>query len=162
MRYPRGFTLIELSFVTAILALLVALAVPRFNSTVERLRLEQSITHLNQTLRAARGRAAAESRTFTWTWDDESHQSYVEATAANGSIERFEDNSSRAKLDAAVTIEMLRENKEVECRCVAFYPDGSSEPTTTLILAKRQEQTYTITVHETTGSSCLAKGAVAC
>ena len=159
----RAFTLIELAFVTAVLVVLLALAVPKFQSTAQRLRFEQSVMHLTQTLRAARERAVAETRMMLWVWDDDTHQSHL-ATFTNGQRERLEERSNlRASLPATVHVEILREVHQVDCLdCVPFYPDGTSDTTTTLTLKERQQQVYTITIHETTGSACLVAGTAAC
>ena len=158
-----GFTLIELAFVTALLVILLALAVPKFQSTAQRLRFEQSVMHLTQTLRAAREQAVAEARMMLWVWDDDSHQSHLEIVAENGQAERVQDRSNlQASLPATVNVEMVREGREAACRCVRFFPDGTSDPTTTLTLKECQQQVYTITIHETTGSACLVAGTAAC
>ena len=144
------------------LALLVAFSVPRFQATVERLKLEQAITHLNQTLRAARERAIAEGRTLIWTWEDDAHQSHLEALVQGVPQPLDERAGMRAKLPDAVNVEILSNNHEVDCRCVHFFPDGTSDPTTTITFKQHQQQTYTITIHETTGSACLVAGTAPC
>lgn len=62
--HPRSFTLAELVVVLAILALLAALAVPRYAQAVGRSRLEAAANRLVADLSLARNRAAQRSRSL--------------------------------------------------------------------------------------------------
>ena len=117
--------------------------------------------HLVQTLRAARERAVAESRPLVWVWDEQTHESHLE-TLVNGRVERLEKRGTvQASLASSVALQITRAGQPVDCQCVQFFPDGTSDPTTTLTM-KGQERVYTVTIHEATGQACLAAGAVAC
>ena len=117
--------------------------------------------HLVQTLRATRERAVAESRPLVWVWDEHARESHLE-TLVNGQVERLETRGTvQASLASSVTFQITRAGQPVDCQCVRFFPDGTSDPTTTLTM-KGQERVYTVTIHEATGQACLAAGAVAC
>ena len=158
----RAFTLIELAFVTALLAILLAASLPKFQVTADRLRLEQSMFHLTQTLRAARERAVAEGREIVWVWDDDARRSHLEAQAVDGRLEQVDERAAmQASLASGAAVEMMRLHQQVGCRCIHFFPDGTSEPATT-VTVKSPGRVYTVTVHETTGQACLAEGTAAC
>lgn len=53
----KGFTLLELLLVTALIAILVSLALPSFSSLLERLRVRQSTMELKNALQLARSEA---------------------------------------------------------------------------------------------------------
>ncbi len=153
-----GFTLIELAFVTAILVILLAASIPKFQHTADRLRIEQSMFHLVQTLRAAREQAVAENRPLVWVWDGHARESHLETVVK----ERLEKRGTvQASLASSVTLQINRAGRPVDCQCVRFFPDGTSDPTTTLTM-NSQERVYTVTIHEATGQACLAAGTVAC
>ncbi|MBI4341695.1 MAG: hypothetical protein HY598_05380 [Candidatus Omnitrophica bacterium] len=156
-----AFTLIELAFVTAILVILLAVSAPKFQQVAERLRTEQSIVHFAQTLRAARERAIAEARPVAWVWDEQARRTHLEAVGADRRLERLEDRMVSVALPSSVVVQISRQDQPVECRCIYFLPDGSSDPTTTLAV-KSPTAVYTVTVHEATGWACLAAGTAAC
>ena len=58
---PRGFTLVELAFVLAIVAILLAAAVPSYSSYLARQRLRHVAELLEQDLRRARSLSVAET-----------------------------------------------------------------------------------------------------
>ena len=161
-RIDHAFTLIELAFVTALLAVLVAVSVPKFQRTANRLRLEQASAQLTQTLRYARERAVGEGREVDWIWDERARQSHLEALGETEQVERLDERAAdRAVLPPAAILDLMRDGQLVDCRCVRFFPDGTGDPTT-LTLKKNQETLYTITIHGATGQACLAAGAAAC
>lgn len=58
MRTEKGFTLIELIFAMAILVIIVAAAAPTFNSVMDNVRLDSSISKIRTALSFARAQSA--------------------------------------------------------------------------------------------------------
>ena len=165
-RVCMGFTLIELVMVCAVLALLVAISVPRFSRTGQRLRVEQVAFECTQLLRLAHERAVSESREARWIWDEDTRRARIEVEpdGAAGSPEPAAAAGSRmdatgARVPDDLLVALTRQEAPVECQCVRFFPDGTSEATTLMISAR--EQLYTVTLDAATSNVLLSAGAAA-
>lgn len=155
-----AFTLIELAFVTAVLALLLFAALPRFQQTAGRLRIEQAATHLTQTLRYARQQAVSEGRTLLWVWDAEDQQSQLMAVDERGEAQPLTNREAFfATLPQGVSLAVEQEGQAIDR--ISFFADGSSDAAT--LAVKQGEKTlYTVTLHGQIGQPCLAAGTAAC
>lgn len=60
----RGFTLVELVMAVVVLSILVAIAVPSFQGTMERSRLSSTVNEVVGALQAAKGEAIRRNRTI--------------------------------------------------------------------------------------------------
>lgn len=71
---PRRYTLIEMLVVTLIVAMLVALVLPRLTGTSKRMTIEQALTSIRQAVSetAARARATGRPLSLTLVPDDDS------------------------------------------------------------------------------------------
>ena len=147
--------------VASVLGILLVASVPRFAQTANRLRVEQAAFELTQLLRYARERAVAQGREVIWMWEDDTRQAHLEAVDENGHPAPIPEHAARSTpLIPDASAALLRDDKAVECHCVRFFPDGTSESTTLTVTF--HERVYTVTVHEATGQTCLAAGTTAC
>ena len=166
-RTLRAFTLIELALVAVVLVILVAAAIPRLQQTALRLRVEQAASELTQLLRAAHEQAVASGGETVWVWDADARRARVEAApptnvggGAGGAdaAPAMEPLRSRA-LPEGFSVQLLLDGAPVECHCVRFFPEGTSEPAT--LTVSFQAHVMTATVDETTGHVVLLPGSAA-
>jgi prepilin-type N-terminal cleavage/methylation domain-containing protein len=158
-----GFTLIELTLVAAVLALLLAVSIPRFAQTAERLRAEQAAFELAQLLRVAHERAVFEEREVVWTWDEQARRARIAAAAGAPGPDPDDGEpamalrSSTAALPRPLTVSLTREDDAVDCQCIRFFPQGTSEATT--VTLQFRSRRYTMQVDGTTSQVALTAGA---
>lgn len=116
MRSDRGFTLIEMLVVIAIVALLAAFALPRFSSAQAKADMTSTARILAAGLRSTRSLAMAQGRSEAFTLDI-AHRFYRAGTGAPQPMTKTLDltlvTASQERLDAAVG-------------SIRFYADGSS------------------------------------
>ena len=162
-----AFTLIEVVLVSVILGVLLAAAVPRFQRTAQRLRVEQTAFELAQLLRVAHEQAVSESHETVWVWDDRALRVRVEP-AIRGEPHEPQDSGERlpthgviesSRLPEGISVSLTREDGPVDCHCVHFFPEGTAESTT--LTVSFREHVYTVTVDETTGQALLIAGVLA-
>jgi type II secretion system protein H len=160
----RGFTLVEIILVSAILVILLLASVPRFSQTAQRLRVEQAAFELTQLLRVAHERAVFEGQDILWVWDGRARRARIEP----GSSETFREPqdsgqpfSSRVLAESSpcpegMSVSLTRTREPLDCNCVRFFPEGTSEPTT--LTMSFRERVYTVTVDEATSQALLSTG----
>src|SRR5215475_14996287 len=68
-RDERGFTLVELSMVILVLAIVMAMVMPRFAGTLERQHLRSTINGIDGTVRYLQAHAALTKRIYRLTFD---------------------------------------------------------------------------------------------
>ena len=133
----------ELALVCLIISILMAAVFPRFQRTTQRLRTEQLAFELAQLMRTAHTRAVSESRDVLWTWDPSTHR--VQVALAEGPAGAAIQSS---RLPDPATVDLVRDASVVDCACIRFFPDGTSEPTAVSVAL--EQSVYTITVDEAT------------
>ena len=136
----RGFTLIEVTLVALVIAVLATLAVPELSRTAQRLRAESTAFQLMQWLRLAHERAVAEGETVSWVWDADTRRVALQP-----------DGPTTAAFPQGFEVQVLRDNRPVDCHCVRFFPSGAGEPSTITM------GPYTIAVDEATSRVSLSR-----
>jgi type II secretion system protein H len=156
-----GFTLVEVVLVAVIIGILLAAIAPRFQATAQRLRAEQAAFEVAQLARLAHARAVTEGREFQWRWDAEERRVRIEPARASGSPEPEGDaegadraESARLPPDAVVTV--TRNQKEIECQCLRFFPGGTAEPG--VVTVETGGGAYTVTVDAATAQARITAG----
>lgn len=137
----RGFTLLELLVVFAVMALVVAAVPLVFSGGFEGASLKQSVRAVADDLRRARGRAIARNMETGVAFD-----------AASGQYRIFPDGSSGRIADGAeISVTGFADNAgyETGLRRIVFFPDGGS--TGGRIRLSRGGRDYEITVNWLTG-----------
>ena len=136
----RGFTLVELIVVLAILAGIVALAAPSFSRTVESARLRAAASDVRTSLARGRALAVAAARERTVAFDLSRGEFGVDNEAMRilpGTI----------RLGAALPGEERQERGSVRVR---FFPDGSGDEAEISVTAQ-DGGTLRVTVDPLTG-----------
>lgn len=113
----RGFTLIELIVVLTIAALVLTIAIPRFDRRPGRIELMASAREIAASLRLTRGRAIAENRP----------KSFI-ADIGNATFGVTEEGALRP-LPRGIGLSLYTtQDQEVAASIgtIRFYPDGSS------------------------------------
>jgi type II secretion system protein H len=160
-----GFTFIEVILVTILLAILLTTAMPKFQQTAQRLRLEQGTFELAQLLRYARERAIAEGRTMIWAWDHEARQASVQPEAEDGGDGAAAEDQDAVRwtrsgrLPAGSAVAVAVGEVLVDCACIRFFADGTADPVEVAIVDGMLR--LAITVKGPTGEVRVATGPLA-
>ena len=133
--------------VTVVIAVLLTAAVPRLQQTAQRMRAEQAAFEMAQLLRAAHEQAVVCGYETVWVWEGESRRARIES--ASGSSDGTAGVINSAPLPAGLTLSLSRDGAPVECQCVRFFPEGTSESSTLTVTL--HEEAFTATVDEATG-----------
>ncbi len=156
-RPRRGFTLIELTLITVVIGILLAAAIPRLHHTARRMRVEHMAFELTHLLRAAHELAVTTGEETVWVWDEDARQAWV--TPGSSVVPDPSDSSdvitSSTMLEGTEVL-LTRDAFEVGCRCIHFYPEGTSESTT--VGVSFGDQVYTATVDAITSQVTLIAG----
>lgn len=113
----KGFSLLELLVVLALLALSAALILPRFSGVVQTGELKAAVRHLAATLRSARGMAVGERREVS-VWLDLQQKQY-----------QVEGLPTQYTLPTQLALEFTAAHTEVlgqDQAGVRFFPDGTA------------------------------------
>lgn len=109
LKQPRGFTLIELMVTISIMAIVVSLAVPSFNTTIENRRVLTINEMLAASLKLARSEALSRSESITMCFS--SDQTTCSGSWSDGWIIYVDENSDRI-FDGGID-ELLKASDEV-------------------------------------------------
>jgi prepilin-type N-terminal cleavage/methylation domain-containing protein len=157
-----GFTLIEVSLVAVVLAVLVAATLPRFLATSQRLQAERAAFELAQIFRYAHGRAVAQGDVIVVTWDADRRRASLGSldgaepaawpTDCSGQPLPLSPPVQSAPVPEAMTVSLVREGGAVAC--AHFFPDGTSDSVALHLIHRSLD--YTVTVHGPTSYVVLA------
>jgi general secretion pathway protein H len=138
----KGFTLMELIVVLAILAALAALVTPSFSRTVASARLRSAASDVRTTLARGRALAVASAQERSAVFD----LSRGEFGVDNEAVRRLPET---IRLGAVLPGEERQERGSVRVR---FFPDGSGEEVEIFVTAE-DGGTLRVTVDPLTGMS---------
>lgn len=128
-RSTRGFTLIEILLVLALLALFSALFIPGVNSILRQINERGPEQALADTVLAARGAALAAGRTVTLSYDAEKRTLQADDSAVADLV--LEPGTALTLLPPAGGAQILLGGQAVETgelRRVRFFADGTCDP----------------------------------
>lgn len=150
---PRGFTLLELALVTVVMAVLLLAVLPRFQQTVQRMRVERTAFALAQLVRVARARAVAGEAPVVWVWEAQERRVRLARQAPDGAREWLDDTASRSRrIEPDVTVAVTRDDTTAEE--ITCFPDGTCEAA--VIDVVRLPHAYEVSVHAATGQPAIA------
>ena len=125
----RGFTLIEVLLVLALLALFSALFVPGVNSILRQINERGPEQALAEAILAARGAALESGRTVTLTYDDAKRTLRADSPSVSDLV--LEAGSQLTLLPPTAGAVILLGGQAVETeelRRIRFFPDGTCDP----------------------------------
>lgn len=122
-----AFTLLELLMVMALVGILLGLALPRFASTTQDLRLVNSARNLAKLLTYAQQRAIMERLSYQALFDGAAPSYWLQREHRDGSQSTYERIQGRygrvTTFPAGIDVRVSEET-------IVFYPDGTSDPFT--------------------------------
>jgi Tfp pilus assembly protein FimT len=139
----RGFTLLELVFVAAILIIVSALAVPRFGKTFDLLRLQNFISDTVSFARYAQAKAITDGKVYRLVFDLEKKTLKIESDTG---AEEGKWGVEKGKLIPDYVKVELQDGK-VD---IKFYPDGTADKATVMVSVP-SGKSYTILTEPATG-----------
>jgi prepilin-type N-terminal cleavage/methylation domain-containing protein len=140
--FPRAFTLIELLIVIVIVSVLVALAIPTFNSVFEKAKVAKDLSNLRQIGTATQlymndnNGVFPGSATATWTSQLEQSQKYLSSWRVF--LSPFDKRSTSESGDATTAIS-YGINASVLPGNVAISADKITKPVTFIVFAPAQK-----------------------
>ncbi len=144
----RGFTFIELVFITLILGILMLAALPRMQHGWSHLQTERTAFQLAQSLRAARVLAIAQGVPVQWKWDADARTVQLFTQQADGSLVEIPGHLGHLSIPAkGVPVSVLQDGQPVET--VMFLADGTTH-TTTVLLGASAAPSFTIALDGST------------
>jgi type II secretion system protein H len=153
----RGFTLVELLIVMAIIVVMAAAIVPRMGRSISRQNLVEATARLAQTCRTVRELAVASGRMCAVELDMDAGSCVVTRQTGSGKSSSM-DNAREVWLKPQ---QLPQEVKVASCRTprgtevtagrmsVRFFPDGRSDGVVVRLVA--DAEAYDVVVHPQTG-----------
>lgn len=154
-----GFTFIELIFVTVVLGLLLAAAIPRMQQGWVTFQTEQAAFELAQTLRIARVLAITQSQPVIWTWNAQTRQVALGRPAQDDTLAPLAGRAGRPYL-LARPMSLTIEPEGTPNARFQFFPDGTCDAAS-IMLSNRLASHYCIAVDGSTGRVVVQRTALA-
>lgn len=159
-RATAAFTLIELSVVVFILALLVAVAVPSFVRSYNNLQLDEAARAFATTCQLARIQAVSQQRPATLHISVERQNYWLSQPWAEAGQEPQEIVLKQVALPARVTLVQFDRDpaeavstNEAEAASIQFLPNGTCEGGTVVFRGSEKGQVLAATVDPITGKA---------
>ncbi len=121
----RGFTLIELMIVLALLAIVSFIAVPNFMDFIERNRIQTQAQELQAFLLYARGEAVSRNTSITVALDED--DLWVAKRSSGEVIRQLTQNPELVQIDSSVDEVRFRSNGTATAASFVVCKDGDTE-----------------------------------
>lgn len=123
----RGFTLIELMIVLALLAIVAFIAVPNFTDFIERNRIQTQAQELQAFLLYARGEAVSRNTSITVTLDEDDDDLWVAKRNSGEVIRQLTQNPALVQIDANADEVRFRSNGTATAASFVVCKDDDTE-----------------------------------
>ena len=123
----RGFTLIELMIVLALLAIVAFIAVPNFTDFIERNRIQTQAQELQAFLLYARGEAVSRNTSITVTLDEDDDDLWVAKRNSGEIIRQLTQNPELVQIDSNVDEVRFRSNGTATAASFVVCKDDETE-----------------------------------
>lgn len=142
-RGASGFSLVELIITLVLLGIVMAIAVPSYRGWVDNSNLKGAGRMISSDFYDTRGRAMAENRAYTITYNPDPTNTYrIQAAAVNG-LAAVDETKTFGEYG---TTRMSSVNGGAAAVTVTVQPRGSAAPATTIGLTNVRSSIGTITV----------------
>lgn len=122
----RGFTLIELMIVLALLAIVSFIAVPNFMDFIERNRIQTQAQELQAFLLYARGEAVSRGTSITVSLDEDDDDLWVAKRNSGEVIRQLTQNPELVQIDSSVDEVRFRSNGTATAASFVVCKDGDT------------------------------------
>lgn len=145
----RGFTLLELIFVAAILIIVSTLAIPRFGKTFNFLQLQNFASDMVSFARYAQARAITEGKKYRVMFDSAEKlmklQSCLEVEKEDGTKGESWNTEKAKSIPDYVTVKLEKGKGDIN-----FYPDGTADEARVEVFVP-SGKSYNILIEPATG-----------
>ena len=124
-RKEKGFTVLELVIVTVLVSLVAAIAVPRFNGAITKLKFKSAGRNIVSTLRLARASAISKRTQFGVYFNVENNQYVYYKDVQNLDSHTFDSGDSVINT-AILPVNLNFGYSTFNNDAVVFLPDGSA------------------------------------
>ncbi len=138
MTHRHAFSLLELIAVLAIMAVVLAVAMPRMQGFSAARRIEHTAVEILAMTRYAQTMAATEGRTYRLHVDTIEGRYYLTVESDEGEMELRTDHGEWRRAPAGLTLEWRDTLEPSERGYLSFAPDGEND-VATLRLTDRNE-----------------------
>jgi len=156
----RGLTLIEVAIVAVTIAVISAIAIPRFGKVMTKLKMKAAGRDIISQLRLARSYAVSQKKPFGVYFDTDNNQFMLFRDKVNLSSQTYDDGDSTMKtftLPGDIDFSYTSFSNDV----VIFRPNGSASSTGSVDLYPQAQEIYDymmIDVLASTGRVKMYKG----
>jgi type II secretion system protein H len=142
-RRARGFTLIEIMIVVAIIGLMASIGVPSLITAMQKTGMRKALSEVQDVCRTARANAILHNRTESVIFHP-----MLRSFAAESGAAQHSGLVSSSTLPDGVEFEMLDINQQdygaSDWARVFFYPDGTSDEMTIVLASKNDQRKITL------------------
>lgn len=135
VRAARGFTLVELAFVTAIISILSTLSLIGYANLRSNNEVRSAVQRLNATLNLSRQKAITANGRYQTFFDLESGDFWIDEVDASGAVLRRQV-ANPGQLPKFMRFESMEIDGVAQTgrfAAIVFFPDGSSNSATLVI-----------------------------
>jgi type II secretion system protein H len=143
-RRPRGFTLLEIMVVVAIMGMIMAMGVPSILAALKKDGMRKAVSDLQDVCFQARAQAIMQNHPVAVVFHPGERRFETEGGSAGAGGDKVTSSTLPAGVDfAMLDINLMDFSASEWCKC-RFFPDGTSDEMTVVFHAKDQWRKFTL------------------